>query len=304
MKDIIIVGAGPAGLTAAIYALRAGMNITIFEALAYGGKIVNAKEVENYPAIEKISGYDLATNMYQQVKKLGAEIIYEKVIGIEDLKDYKIVKTVNAQYQARAVILATGVQTRKLGLDKEDILLGRGVSYCATCDGPFFEDQDVAVVGGGNSAIEDALYLVNYCHKVYVIYRNEKIRSESVLLEKLKGYNNVEFILNSNVTELKGVDSLESVLVKNNLTNLETELKITGLFIAIGQIPENNNFAKLIELNDNGYIIGDESCHTNIPGIYVAGDTREKIVRQLTTATADGTIAALTAIKEMQKNAH
>ncbi len=300
MFDIIIVGAGPAGMTAAIYALRANKKVLILEAVSYGGKIISANEVENYPAIEKISGVDLATNMFNQIKNLGADIRFEKVVDIADLGDTKEVITVDNKYSSKAVIIATGVQTRKLGLDREEELLGHGISYCATCDGAFYKGKDVAVNGGGNSAIEDALYLSEICNKVYIIYRNDKFRAEEYLLDKLKQYDNVEYVFDSNIISLNGNEVLESITVEDKNTHEQKSIPVSALFIAIGQIPENNNFAKLIKLNEQGYIIGDDSCHTNVAGIYVAGDTREKEVRQLTTATADGTIAALTAIKEMK----
>ena len=300
MFDIIIVGAGPAGMTAAIYALRANKKVLILEAVSYGGKIISANEVENYPAIEKISGVDLATNMFNQIKNLGADIRFEKVVDIADLGDTKEVITVDNKYSSKAVIIATGVQTRKLGLDREEELLGHGISYCATCDGAFYKGKDVAVNGGGNSAIEDALYLSEICNKVYIIYRNDKFRAEEYLLDKLKQYDNVEYVFDSNIISLNGNEVLESITVEDKNTHEQKSIPVSALFIAIGQIPENNNFAKLIKLNEQWYIIGDDSCHTNVAGIYVAGDTREKEVRQLTTATADGTIAALTAIKEMK----
>jgi thioredoxin reductase (NADPH) len=300
MFDIIIVGAGPAGMTAGIYALRANKKVLILEAVAYGGKIINATTVENYPAIEKISGFELATNMFNQVKNLGADIRFEKVVDINDLGETKQVMTDKETYECKAIILATGVQTRKLGLAKEEELLGRGISYCATCDGAFYKDRIVAVNGGGNSAVEDALFLADYCRKVYVIYRNDVLRAEPVMVEKLKKCSNVEYIFNANIIALNGEEKLESITLKDKNTNEDKNLNVDALFIAIGQIPENNNFAKLVKLNDQGYIIGDDDCHTNIPGIYVAGDTKEKTVRQLTTATSDGTIAALTAIKEMK----
>ena len=299
MKDVIIIGAGPAGLTAAIYGLRAGKSILVLEAKAYGGSIINTLEIENYPAIKNISGYDFATNLYNQVKDLGAEIKYEKVIEIKDLGDKKQVITNDNCYECKAVIIATGANNRKLGLDKEEQLLGKGISYCATCDGAFYKDKIVAVNGGANTAVEDALFLSDYCKKVYIIYRRDNLRAEKIEVDKLSKKDNVEYIFNSNIIELKGNDKLESILIEDNNKN-KRELKIDGLFIAIGQVPANDFFKNLIDVNENGYIVSDDNCHTNIDGIYVAGDVKEKEVRQLTTATSDGTIAMLTAIKEMK----
>lgn len=299
MKDIIIIGAGPAGLTAAIYGRRAGKSVLVLEALNYGGIIVTAKEVENYPGFKNISGYDLATNLYNQVVDLGAEIVYEKVFKIEDLGNVKKVITNDNEYQAKAVIIATGVQNRKLGLKNENELLGKGLSYCATCDGAFYKDKIVSVIGGGNTAVSDALFLSEYCKKVYIIYRKDKVRGDKILVNKLEKKDNVDFIYNSTVTEIIGDKKLEEIEILNNKTDKREVMKMDGLFVAIGQEPSNSNFADLIKIDDKGYIIGDESCHTNRKGIYVAGDTRVKTVRQLTTATSDGTIAALTAIKEM-----
>ena len=299
MKDIIIIGAGPAGLTSAIYARRAGKSVLILEGLSYGGMIVNAKEVENYPGFKSISGYDLATNLYNQVIHLGAEVIYENAFKIEDLGKTKKVITNDHEFESKAVIIATGVQNRKLGLKNENELLGKGISYCATCDGALYKNKTVSVIGGGNTAVSDALFLSEYCKKVYVIYRKDKVRGDKIIVNKLEKKDNVEFIYNSTITEIIGKDKLEKIEILNNNTDKREIMKMDGVFVAIGQEPSNSNFSDLIKMNEAGYIIGDESCHTNIKGIYVAGDTRVKEVRQLTTATSDGTIAALTAIKEM-----
>ena len=297
MKDVIIIGAGPAGLTSAIYGVRAGKSVLVLESLSYGGNIINTLEIENYPAIKNISGYEFATNLYNQAKDLGAEIKYEKVIDIKDLGDKKQVITKDNTYEAKAVIIATGVKNRKLGLDKEEEFLGKGISYCATCDGAFYKDKIVAVNGGANTAVEDALFLSNYCKKVYVIYRRDNLRAEQIEVDKLRKKDNVEYIFNSNIIELLGKDKLEGIIIEDNNKN-KKELKIDGLFIAIGQVPANDFFKDLIDVDENGYIISDDLCHTNIKGIYVAGDIKEKEVRQLTTAASDGTIAVLTAIKE------
>ena len=300
MYDIVIIGAGPAGLTAAIYARRANKKVLVLEAKNYGGQIINTSNIENYPGIEKISGFDYATNLYNQVLKQGAEIVFEKVVNIKELINEKQVITTEKTYTTKAIIIATGADNRKLGIDNEDNFIGKGISYCATCDGSFFKGKDVAVVGGGNTAIEDAEYLSDIVNKVYLIHRRDEFRGDIVSVNKLKENPNVEFILNSKVTKLNGENFLESIEITDNSNNTKT-ININGLFIAVGKIPENENFKDLINMDDKGYIISDELCHTNVEGIYVAGDNRVKNLRQLVTATSDGAIAATEAIKYLNK---
>ena len=295
MYDLIIVGAGPAGLTSALYALRANKKVLILEARCYGGQIINANVIENYPGIDRISGFDFATNLYNQVLKLGGIIKYEIVNKIE--KD-KIVITNKSKYQGRAVIIATGAINRKLNIDNEEKLIGKGVSYCATCDGNLYKDKVVAVVGGGNTALEDALYLADIVNKVYLIHRRDEFRGESKYLNELKNKHNVDFILNTEIERINGSEKLESITIKNK-QNESKELKIDGLFIAIGQIPSNEAFSDIVDIDDNGYIKTLDGVHTKTKSIYVAGDTRVKDLRQLTTAVSDGSIAATLAIKEM-----
>lgn len=296
MYDIIIVGAGPAGLTSAIYGARADKKVLVLEATSYGGQIINTLDVDNYPAEAHISGFDLATKMYNQAKDLGAEIKFEKVIDIRDNVDSKEVITAKETYNTKTIILATGADNRKLGLDNEDELIGKGISYCATCDGAFYKGKDVAVNGGGNTALEEALYLSDIVNKVYLIHRRDEFRGETSLVNKIKEKKNIELVLNSNVVKLNAKDKLESIDVKDKEGN-NKNIEVSALFVAIGRIPENQNFAKIIELNDFGYVIADEFCHTNVDGIFVAGDNRVKRLRQLVTATADGAVAATEAIK-------
>ena len=296
MYDIIIVGAGPAGLTSAIYARRANKHVLVLEAKSYGGQIINTLDIENYPANNHISGFDLATKMYEQAKELGAEIKFEKVIEIKSKTGYKEVITTSNKYKCKALILATGSENRKLGLSNEDDLIGKGVSYCATCDGAFYKNKIVAVVGGGNTALDDALYLTDICKKVYLIHRRDTFKGEESTLNKLKEKNNITFIYNSNVTKLNASDVLESIIVTDNNGN-KKEIEVSAIFIAVGQIPENQNFAKIIKLDEKGYIIAKENCHTNKKGIFVAGDARSKDLRQLVTATSDGAVSATEAIK-------
>ena len=293
MYDVIIIGAGPAGLTSALYLLRANKKILILEAKSYGGQIVNAHKIENYPAIMSISGYDFATNLYNQVKKLGGEIKYETVINIS--VDKKVTTKEN-EYSSSAVIIATGASNRKLNLSNEDEFIGKGLSYCATCDGNFYQDKIVAVNGGGNSALEDALYLANIARKVYLIHRRDEFRGEVKYLEELKKLDNVEFVLNSQVVALNGKDYLKSITVKDNLENSK-EIDI----VAIGQTPNNEIFNNVVDLDEKGYIIAINEVWTKTPNIYVAGDARVKDLRQLTTAVGDGSLAATVAMKELKK---
>ena len=296
MYDIIIIGAGPAGLTAAIYALRANKKVLVLEAKTYGGQIVNASNIENYPGIKSISGFDFSTNLYNQVKDLGGEIKIETVI---ELKNNKEVITNKNKYKGKAIIIATGSNNRKLNIDKEEDFIGKGVSYCATCDGAFYKDKDVMVVGGGNTALEDSLYLSNIVNKVYLVHRRDEFRGENKFVEEIKSKDNIELVLNSTIKSINGLDTLESVDVidkDNNITNI----KVNGLFIAIGQEPKNEIFKNIINIDSNGYIETSDGVHTNIDGIYVAGDCRNKDLRQLTTAVSDGSIAATTAINEMK----
>lgn len=300
MHDIIIVGAGVAGLSAAIYGLRAGKSVLLFEEKTYGGQIINTPEIENYPGIKKVSGFEFATNLYEQATELGAEVKYEKVLGIIDNSDKKIVKTDSGEYETKAVILATGAKNRPLGIDREQELIGAGVSYCATCDGAFFRGKDVAVVGGGNTALEDAQFLSDYCNKVYVIHRRDSFRGETKHVDVLKSKPNVEFILDSNVTKLIGEERLEAIEVSNKKTGDKQEISVAGVFVAIGQMPDNEAFDELVATDDYGYIEAGEDCKTGTEGIYVAGDCRTKTVRQLTTAAADGAVAALAACEYLQ----
>ncbi len=297
MYDIIIIGAGPAGLTAALYALRANKKILILEAKAYGGQIVAAHKIENYPAIENISGVDFADNLYKQVEKLGAEIKYETVLKINEERS---VFTDKNTYQAKAIIIATGAKNRRLGLLEEQKFVGKGLSYCASCDGNFYKDKDVAVIGGGNTALEDALYLANIARKVYLIHRRDVFRGEEAYYKKLKELDNVSFMLNSNCVKIDGDERIESITIKDKDENL-SELKIDGLFIAVGQEPSNEIFADVIDVDDKGYIIAHDDVCTSKDKIYVAGDARVKTLRQLTTAVADGSLAAVMAIKEISK---
>ena len=296
MYDIIIIGAGPAGLTSAIYARRASKKVLVLEARSYGGQIINTLDIENYPVESHISGFDFATKLYNQAKDLGAEIVFEKVVNINDKGSIKEVVTTKNIYNSKAVIIASGAENRKLGLVNEEELVGKGVSYCATCDGAFYRNKIVAVVGGGNTALEDALYLADVASKVYLIHRRDEFRGDETSVNSLNERENVEFIYNSTVTKLNANEKLESIEVTNKDGSVKT-IDVDGLFVAVGRIPENQNFAKLIDLNEAGYAESGEDCTTKVKGIFVAGDNRTKEVRQLVTATSDGAIAATNAVK-------
>ena len=296
MYDIIIIGAGPSGMSAALYALRANKKVLLLEKECFGGQIINASNIENYPALPNVSGYDFATNLYNQIKSLGVILKYEEVLEVTDKKE---VITTKDTYKGKNIIIATGLKKRKLNLENEDKLLGSGISYCATCDGNFYKNKNVAVVGGGNTALEDALYLSNIASKVYLIHRRDNFRGEKKLISEVKEKNNIELILNSNITKIIGEDNLNSIEITDNRNNI-SKLEIDGLFIAIGNIPDNNRFKNIIDLDENGYIIANANLKTKTDNIYVAGDTRVKTLRQLVAATSDGAIAVTEITKEME----
>ncbi len=299
MYDMIIIGAGTAGLTAAVYGVRAGRRVLVLEEKVYGGQILSAVEVENYPGIRRISGYEFAENLYRQATELGVELKYEKALKIQEKKGEKLVVTGRAGYPCRTVILATGARNRKLGLDREEELTGRGISYCATCDGAFYRGKDTAVVGGGNTALEDALFLSGYCRKVYLIHRRDRLRGEERLEESLRQKENVEWVLESRVVRLNGTERLESIAIDHK--GVEEELQVPALFVAVGQEPDNRAFLSAEELDAGGYVDAGEDCRTKRPGIFAAGDCRAKGVRQLATAAADGAAAALAACAYMDE---
>ena len=293
MYDIIIIGAGPAGMTAALYGARANKKVLVLEALNYGGEILNTLNIENYPVEETISGFDFATKLYNQITKLGVEVKLEKVISINESKE---VKTNESTYTGKSIIIATGLKNRKLDIPLEEELIGKGISYCATCDGAFFKGKDVAVVGGGNTALEDALYLSDICNKVYLIHRRNEFRADPITVDKVLNKSNIKVLYDSIITKTNGNNNLESIEINN-----DEILNVEGLFIAIGKVPVLDYLNNLIETNESGYIKSNELCHTNIEGIFVAGDIREKTLRQLVTATSDGAIAATEAIKYINK---
>lgn len=301
MWDIIVVGAGTAGLTAAIYGQRAGKQVLLLESGIYGGQIVNAPEIENYPGIATVSGYQFAMNLYEQATGLGAVLENGKVIGIQEKASNWIVQTEVAAYVGKAVILATGAKHRSLGLKQEAELTGRGISYCATCDGAFYRGKTVAVIGGGNTALGDTEYLSNLCETVYLIHRREEFRGTTEAVERLKKRDNVRILLNTVVEELIGSEGLEALRILDKETGSGQQLKVDAAFVAIGQEPDNQAFASLVELDENGYIRAGEDCKTQATGVFAAGDCRTKQVRQLTTAAADGAVAAIAAVEYIEE---
>lgn len=297
MYDIIIIGGGPAGLTAALYALRAGKSVLVIEKSTFGGQITWSPKVENFPTIPSISGAELGDRLTSQVLEQGAELELDEVVSVELDGDIKRVKTdFGGTFEAKALIIAAGARPRTLGIPGEDALMGAGVCFCAVCDGAFYKDRPVAVNGGGNSALQDAILLSDTCSKVYLIHRRDTFRGEARLVEALRARENVEFVLNSSITALIGQDELSGLVVTNDKGE-SREISVDGLFVAIGHAPDNGVFSELIDLDKGGYADSDESCTTKTPGVFVAGDCRKKNVRQLTTAAADGSCAALAACR-------
>ena len=295
MYDIIVVGGGPAGLTAALYALRAGKSVLVIEKSTFGGQITWSPKVENYPAIPSVSGTELGDRLMAQAEAQGAEFELDEVISAELDGDIKRVKTdFGGEFEAKALIIAVGAKPRMLGLEREEELVGNGVCFCAVCDGAFYKNRPVAVSGGGNSALQDAVLLSDTCSKVYLIHRRATFRGEAKLVETLRSKDNVEFVLESSVTALHGENELSGITVTNK-DGASRDISVDGLFVAVGHAPDNGVFAQLMELDEAGYAASDESCLTKTRGVFVAGDCRRKAVRQLTTAAADGSAAALAA---------
>ena len=293
--DIIIVGGGPAGLTAALYALRANKSVLVIEKSAFGGQITLSPLVENIPGHPALSGNDFAAKLVDQVLEQGAELEPAEVIGIRiGENDLKIVVTEDCEYTAKAVIIATGAKHRMLGLPNEEELVGSGISYCAVCDGAFYQGKTVGVIGGGNSALQEALLLSDLAEKVIIVQNLDFLTGEQRLQERLSQKKNIEIILGSTVAELKGDGMLNGIVIQEQGGN-KREIALDGLFVAIGLVPQNEAFADIIELDGTGYAASDESCITKSAGIFAAGDCRTKRIRQVTTAASDGAIAALAA---------
>ena len=301
MFDLIIIGSGPPGLSAAVYAKRAGLNMLIIEKNPVsGGQIIDTYEVDNYLGIPGVNGFDLAMKFREHADKLGAEFADGIVTGIEKLqgengKTVFKVNTENASYETRTVVIAAGAHHSKLGIPGEEEYIGKGVSYCATCDGAFYKGKVAAVNGGGDVAVEDAIFLARFCEKVYLIHRRDELRAAKILQDELFGLPNVEVIWDSVVQEIKGEDKVTTLRVKNLKENTDSDLNVDGIFVAIGIHPTTESFANIVECDENGYIIAGEDCATNVPGIFAAGDCRKKRLRQIVTSVADGANAVTAA---------
>ncbi len=294
MYDIIIVGGGPAGLTAATYARRAGKTVLVIEKNAFGGQITWSPKVENFPSVVSVSGAELGDRLLEQAMEQGAEVELEEVVSVSVEGEVKTLRCESgAEFQGKALIIATGARPRMLGLPREEELVGSGVCFCAVCDGAFYKGCDVAVNGGGNSALQDAVLLSEKCSRVYLIHRRDSFRGEAALVELLRNKSNVEFVLEASITALEGENELCGIVV--NSKDEQRRIPVQGLFVAIGHAPDNGLFSELIELDGAGYAASGEDCLTRSAGVFVAGDCRRKSVHQLTTAVADGSVAALAA---------
>ena len=293
--DVAIIGGGPAGLTAGIYAARAGKSTAVIERGLIGGQITFTDSIDNFPAAPGMNGAEYAMKIQSQAESFGAEIIMDEITEVTAPETeggtFKI-KGNSDEYEATAVVLATGLDNRKMGISGEDGLISRGISFCAVCDGAFFRNKEVAVYGGGNTAVEDAAFLANICSKVTIIHRRDRFRAEQAVVDELKALDNVEFVMTSNVVGVNGDKALESITVKNNETGETRDIAVSALFVAIGKIPNGKPFANLVATDEAGYFEIGESCEAGTPGVFVAGDGRLKELKQLTTAVSDGSIAA------------
>ncbi len=292
MYDLIIIGAGPAGLTSAIYATRAGLSTLVLEKTYAGGQMTTTSEIDNYPGFQNISGFELSMKMADQAKALGAEIRSAEVLSVDFCDGENKIHLKNETLTAKTVILASGASRRKLSVDGEEALLGKGVSYCATCDGGFFKGRDVCIVGGGNTALEDALYLAKICRKVYLIHRRDEFRGFDAFVKAINLTDTIVPVLNSTVEKIGGDEVVSSVTVKNVKTGELSEIETSACFIAVGSLPNTELFKDSVTLTPDGYIAADESTKTNLPGVFAAGDIRKKISYQIVTACSDGAVAA------------
>lgn len=289
MFDTIIIGSGPAGLSAAIYAMRAGLSCIVIEKLPLsGGQVVNTYEVDNYPGLPGISGFDLGQKMREHADKMGASFVTAEVTEIVTDGNVKKVITDEGTYETKTVIIASGAHHAHLGVPGEEELAGMGVSYCATCDGAFFKNRTVAVIGGGDVAVEDAIFLARACKKVYLIHRRDALRAADVLQKEMLALPNVEVVWDSVAEEICGEDQVESIRLLNKKTGEKSEIALDGVFIAVGIKPESDAYRAVLTVDEGGYIKASEDCATNVPGIYAAGDVRTKALRQIVTACADG----------------
>lgn len=301
--DVLIIGGGPAGYTAALYAARAGFDTLVLEKMCAGGQMALTGDIENYPGFDEgVDGFTLGEKMLNGAERFGAKTQYDEVLSVQFSENIKKVVAVGGEYYGRTVIIATGADPRKLGLIKEDELIGRGVHYCAHCDGRFYKDKTVVVVGGGNSAAADSLYLSRLAKKVYLIHRRDTLRATKVYHEPLFEAQNIEFVWDTAVDELLANDRVNGVKLQNIKTGEITSLACDGVFVSIGRKPTTEFLGGAVDLDENGYIIADETTKTNVPGVYVVGDVRQKALRQVVTAVADGAVAVHFAEEYLTKN--
>jgi len=301
--DVVIIGAGPSGYTAGIYCSRAGYDTLILSGILPGGQLVNTTEVENYPGFENgIMGPDLMIDMRKQSQRMGTTIIDDEVVDVDFRRKPLKVLTASEEYEGRAVIIATGANPRKIGLEGEETFGGKGVSYCATCDGPFFRNQEIVVVGGGDSAIEEATFLTKFASTVHIVHRREELRASKIMQERALTNEKIKFHWNSAVTDIKGDQKVQQAVLKNLKTDEETTLDIGGLFVAIGHEPNTKLFKNQIDLDDQGYIVLKNKTHTNVEGVFAAGDVHDRSYRQAITAAAFGCMAAIDVDKFITEN--
>ena len=301
MYDIIIIGSGPAGLSAAIYAQRACLDTIVIEKNGIsGGQVLNTWEVDNYPGFPGVTGFELSRQFREHAKKLGARVVQDEVVQVELSGNVKKVVCEEETYEARCVILASGAHHRTLEVPGEEELRGAGVSYCATCDGAFFRGRTVAVVGGGDAALEDAIFLARMCEKVYIVHRRDKLRGAKRLQERLQALENIEFVWNSETAAIEGNGQVEALRLRQTQTGEERRLDVDGVFIAVGIAPESELYAGQLELDEQGYIRADESGQTSVPGVFAAGDVRTKALRQILTAASDGANCVASAERYLQ----
>lgn len=302
MYDMLIIGSGPAGMGAAIYGVRAGLSLAVLDRSPIsGGQVLTTYEVDNYLGLPQISGGEISQKFREHADSLGVNFVTANVTSIEDKKDCKIVHTEEGDYEAKTLLLATGATHAMLGVKGEMQLTGMGVSYCATCDGAFFRKRTVAVVGGGDVAVEDAIFLAGLCSKVYLIHRRDSLRAADSLQKKLMSVENVEILWNCEVKEIQGEDMVEKILVYHNQDDSQSVLEVNGVFIAVGIQPNTELYQGLVEMDERGYVLADESCKTSADGIYAAGDIRKKALRQIITAVADGANAVTSAQNYLNK---
>lgn len=301
MYDIIIIGSGPAGLSAAIYAQRACLDTIVIEKNGIsGGQVLNTWEVDNYPGFPGVTGFELSRQFREHANKLGARVVQDEVVQVELSGNVKKVVCEEETYEARCVILASGAHHRTLEVPGEEELRGAGVSYCATCDGAFFRGRTVAVVGGGDAALEDAIFLARMCEKVYIVHRRDKLRGAKRLQERLQALENIEFVWNSETVAIEGNAQVEALRLRQTKTGEERRLDVDGVFIAVGIAPESELYAGQLELDEQGYIRADESGQTSVPGVFAAGDVRTKVLRQILTAASDGANCVASAERYLQ----